>query len=413
MWKPILDGEIQKEAIRIIKEVAEEVRDPKKEWATSEDATLAGGFSGLALFYAYLQGAFPEEGFESTAIEYLEKAVEISTSRQLYPGLYAGTSGVTWTIHHLGADESDEEGGDPLAKIDAALLQYTGKTPWKDDYDVVSGLVGIGVYALEALPKPRAKTLLEQIIMRLSEKAEEKEGGVAWKTEPELLPPWQRELAPKGYYNLGLAHGIPGIWAILAQAAAEGIQTDLATSLLEKSISWFLRQFIEKEESFPSWVVVEGTSDRGSRYAWCYGEPGIAISLFSSARFLGRSDWEEKALSIMRRVAKAPPERAGVKDAGICHGSAGLAHILNRFFQATEEELFRTAAEHWYKKTVEFQEPGKGIAGFRFMDEEKVEHSDPGLLTGSAGISLALLSAAFPIEPLWDRFLLTSIPDSE
>ncbi|MDP6958925.1 MAG: lanthionine synthetase LanC family protein, partial [Planctomycetota bacterium] len=102
-----------------------------------------------------------------------------------------------------------------------------------------------------------------------------------------------------------------------------------------------------------------------------------------------------------------------VKDAGICHGGAGLAHILNRFYQATEEEIFKTTAKYWYEKTVSFQEPGKGIAGFRFLDEEKVEHSEPGLLTGSAGIALALLSAAFPVEPLWDRFLLTSIPDSE
>jgi hypothetical protein len=31
-------------------------------------------------------------------------------------------------------------------------------------------------------------------------------------------------------------------------------------------------------------------------------------------------------------------------------------------------------------------------------------------LTGAAGIALALLAAATPIEPAWDRMLLVSIP---
>ena len=33
---------------------------------------------------------------------------------------------------------------------------------------------------------------------------------------------------------------------------------------------------------------------------------------------------------------------------------------------------------------------------------------DPGFLGGSAGIALALLAAATPVEPAWDRVLLLS-----
>jgi hypothetical protein len=36
--------------------------------------------------------------------------------------------------------------------------------------------------------------------------------------------------------------------------------------------------------------------------------------------------------------------------------------------------------------------------------------ADPGILTGAAGVALALLAAATPIEPSWDRMLLVSIP---
>src|SRR4029453_13215766 len=45
-------------------------------------------------------------------------------------------------------------------------------------------------------------------------------------------------------------------------------------------------------------------------------------------------------------------------------------------------------------------EPGAGGALF----------SDPGLLTGGAGIALALLAAATPVEPAWDRLVLIDLP---
>ena len=36
--------------------------------------------------------------------------------------------------------------------------------------------------------------------------------------------------------------------------------------------------------------------------------------------------------------------------------------------------------------------------------------SEPGFLTGAAGIALALLAAVSDVEPAWDRVLLVSIP---
>ncbi len=44
--------------------------------------------------------------------------------------------------------------------------------------------------------------------------------GVTWHTAPELLVTWQREQAPTGYYNLGVAHGVPGAIAMRGAMAA-------------------------------------------------------------------------------------------------------------------------------------------------------------------------------------------------
>ncbi len=58
------------------------------------------------------------------------------------------------------------------------------------------------------------------------------------------------------------------------------------------------------------------------------------------------------------------------------------------------------------------QRSGSGIAGYQsHIDSDATPggwRTDPGLLTGTAGLALALLAAATEIEPEWDRALLLS-----
>ena len=84
--------------------------------------------------------------------------------------------------------------------------------------------------------------MLEKVLARLDETKVEREGAYTWHTAPALLPAWQRELNPKGYYNLGLAHGVPGVLVLLARAWAAGIQPHLSGPLLAGGMSWLLAQ---------------------------------------------------------------------------------------------------------------------------------------------------------------------------
>jgi hypothetical protein len=57
--------------------------------------------------------------------------------------------------------------------------------------------------------------------------------------------------------------------------------------------------------------------------------------------------------------------------------------------------------------------PGRGIGGYEaWLPGAGGQNwaADPGLLTGAAGIALALLAAVTPLEPAWDRVLLLAIP---
>jgi hypothetical protein len=352
-------------------------------------------------------------------------------------GLYSGFPGVAWTAEHLGrrfepAGEQEEPEGkeigedeDPNAEIDQALGEALARSPWNDQYDLISGLVGLGVYAVERYPRPSGVRCLEAVVDRLDETAEHRAGEATWFTPPEMLPPETRDRTPHGYYNLGVAHGVPGVIALLGDACRLGVRVERARPLLEGAVRWLLGQRLPAPADpaqqggfcYASYVG-EGIELRPARLAWCYGDPGVAATLLAAARSVGREDWERAAVEIAAGAAAAPPEQAGVRDAGLCHGAFGLAHLYNRIHQATaaagDGGLFAEAARYWVGHGLGLRNPERPLAGFAawqpLQDQELGWVDDPGFLTGVAGIGLALLGALTDIEPEWDRLLQVDIP---
>jgi lantibiotic modifying enzyme len=377
-----------------------------------EDATLAGGQPGLAILFAYLAEAGLVDGADEISERCLEQAAQTIATTDQPASLYGGFAGVAWATSHL---ESREGGSaDSSEGIDQALLGLLDRSPWRYDYDLVSGLVGFGVYALERLPRPRATELLDRVVDRLEETAERSEQGITWFRPPELLPPWQREQCPDGCYDLGLAHGVPGVIAFLGGAANTSRTRKTARGLLDDSVRWLLAQKLagESGSAFPM-RVGNGQRAEPSRLAWCYGDPGIAAALLCAATSTGEVAWQGEALAIARRAAERPPAQAGVRDAGLCHGAAGLGHLFNRMFQATGDEKLREAARFWLGRALDMRQERGGVAGYRPYRPDNTPHQidrDYGILEGAAGIALALLAAVSRIEPEWDRMLLLSVP---
>ena len=332
-WRPILEGPLAERARTAVNDIVNALPDPSA--AEIADPSLASGTAGLALLCGYLARAGYDD--DENAAQFLEQAIKAVSTEQIGPSFYGGFAGIAWVTQHLQTRLMDPDDDDANEEIDQVLKGFLHQPPWLDDYDLISGLVGYGVYALERLPRPAAVRCLERVIDHLDETAERKPEGITWLTPPYLLPPHQREECPEGYYNLGLAHGVPGVIALLGLACAAGIASDKARPLLDGAVAWLLRQKLtDGEASFSSWLA-PGVKPSGCRVAWCYGDAGVAASLLLAARCVDDPAWEREALNIARRAAQRPPERAGVVDAGLCHGAAGLAHIYNRMFQATGE----------------------------------------------------------------------------
>ena len=183
----------------------------------------------------------------------------------------------------------------------------------------------------------------------------------------------------------------------------------------------FLLQHEFDEDSFfcfPTSIDVV-PKDKGktvySRHAWCYGDLCIANALVHCGKALQRNDWKNKGIDVALKTTHRSFENAGCTDAPFCHGTVGLAHQYNRFYQLTGNEVFKYASDNWLRITQEqFYKPGEGAGGyyFRTFNEKKdifEMTAQYGLLEGSTGIALVYLSCLYNIKPDWDAIFLTNV----
>lgn len=433
-WLPLLTGDLAAQAREAIAEIAV-VLPGSPPWMpgpldaegeTAWCASLAAGDAGRALFYAYLALHQERTGVEmdvradpaETALELLDRATDAAAATPMNESLFSGFPGVAWVTDHLSGRLFETAGEDPNQEVDETLLTLLSNPGWPREYDLINGLSGLGVYALEGLPRPTAAACMERIVQRLAERANRTSEGIAWFSPPEVLPPFQREEYPYGLYNLGASHGVAGIIAVLGASCRAGVAAITARRLLTGAVAWLLARRTRREDSargfsFPHFFHPDIAS-RPSRLAWCYGDPGIAAVLLVAARAAGEPAWEREALAIALQAATRSTEGSGVRDACLCHGAAGVAHLFNRLYQATGEEPLATAARVWFKHALEFRQPGLGVGGFRSWSADLSGVSDwrndPGFLEGAAGVGLALLAAVSPLDPEWDRLLLVATP---
>ena len=88
----------------------------------------------------------------------------------------------------------------------------------------------------------------------------------------------------------------------------------------------------------------------------------------------------------------------------LCHGTTGVAHILNRLSQS--DTALRAGARVWFARALDQYVEGSGVGGLvalEFENGQRVAKSYAGLVEGSSGVGLALLAAVSDVEPRWDH----------
>jgi hypothetical protein len=300
------------------------------------------------------------------------------------------------------------EGEDRNGDIDEALTRLLRRYPEHSPYDLVYGLAGIGVYALARWPRPTAAQCILGVVEQLARRARHDRDGVYWWTPPMWRGPHRERYQPGGV-DLGVAHGMAGIIPFLACVHRLGLAQPIVRPMLDGAVGWLLAHLVDTV-SGPSvpYFVADDIEPGPARSAWCYGDPGVAAALLFAARDVGEPAWAAEATALAMGAANRPPDQTGVVDAGLCHGSAGLAHLFNRMYQMTAEPTLADAARFWIEQTLELcsaAAPGRDTA---LSDSAESAWKGPGLLEGAAGIALVLEAACTATEPIWDQMLLVS-----
>jgi hypothetical protein len=419
-WNPIIppSSSLSVRAWDAVHAISDAIRD-KTSPPMSPNALRHRAYEDSLLF-AWLGRGLGDEIWTERAADRLNAGIVEFSSRQPWLALYGGLCGLGWIVENFSRHDEDDTAlaldtaqDDPNENIDAVLLKALASADWRGRYDLISGLVGFGVYFLERLPRPSAKRGIRAILAELEAISEPADGGMTWFTDARLLPAWQRELHPDGYYNLGVAHGVPGVLHLLNQIRAHGIESDRAERLLEGGVAWLMAQErpAGSRSRFGSWIDKGVSSD--SRFAWCYGDLGITAVMLQIARSAGRENWSRYAHGLLDHCLNWPPDRSGIADAPICHGAAGAAHIFNRIYQAEGDPRCLDAALVWLERTLNMRLSGQGVGGFLSLTRPdptgpEIWEPSPAFLDGAMGIALTFLAALTPVEPEWDRLLLVS-----
>ncbi len=417
-WTPLLDGARRTAALAAVRDITAALAEHPpactllpNQSESSARITSSGiglGNAGTAVGLGYLSIVHPEErSCAAMARQLIAEAAGVMAKQAMSPLFYGGFTGIAWALAKLCAWKVANAAGSSFAVIDQALSTSVHREEWPDGVELIAGLAGCLVYALARLPSPDAQRILERGIEIFEETAERTADGITW-----FVPAWQLtsttlERAPEGCYNLGVSHGTPGVFSVLAEIHRVGIDPPRTRRLLEESVRWTLTQEIDGG-LFPS-LIGPGVDPKPARVAWCYGSPGIPLALLRAAHALDRDDWRETALRLARIAAETPFDASGVVDPPFCHGTVGLMHQFNRLYQETGEALFADAARYWFDRTLDYRLEGEGLAGFwAHSMPGSAKYPEPGMLYGVAGIAAVFAAAVSDVEPSWDAMFALS-----
>jgi lantibiotic biosynthesis protein len=417
IWELLLDGKQAEQAWDAILRIAKAL-----EGYEPDGFSLAGGSAGIAFFFHQLSLARPSDGYRAQAERFFTHATEALANEATNASLYAGFTGVALAGEIMAPASSSEE--DPYEDIDEALQTYLAEETWTLDYDLISGLVGLGTYAVERVHRESSRQVLRLVLAHLEALARPVPEGLTWWTSPTLMIKETANEFPNGFYNFGLSHGVPGVIALLARMLRVSFEVARVRPMLEKAVAWlYANQIQPKTDPTHSSPSRAGSSHFPAyfysreeaipcRTAWCYGDPGIAAALRLAGEACQNEDWRQEALRLARFAAALTPAEAKIIDIPICHGASGLAHIWNRFYQHTKDAALRESARAWFGQVLGmFREDGfAGVSEWTKLEQAEGFGFRPNtdLLTGATGVGLVLLAGVTHHEPTWDRVLLLS-----
>ncbi|MCZ0995289.1 hypothetical protein O1L44_22400 [Streptomyces noursei] len=363
-------------------------------------ASLSEGHAGLALLHLHAART-AERGAEGEwsrdrAFSFVRAAFAATQEEALtHPGLFDGTAGLAFVLREVAADEPRFLPS--LAALDEQLSRQVlaMELPRRPGavaahhYDLVYGCAGVLAHLCHVRP---TTPLVEQALQRCLRYLMWVGADQRWAVE--------------GRLDTGMSHGAAGIAAALATAWRHGHRLPGQRLVLDRLVAWLLevgsrggrqpggrdpspwtRTSTTETKPCPPGATGPGSGRRAAHRSRRDRRPGPGSTGVRRAgraarpgRRRGRAAFAHR-VPRPRRMRRARPR---VRRAGQRGRRAGLARLVTELLDAAEPER-----------------------ALVYRDRETTGHvvDNPGLLTGAAGVALALRATATGRRPSWWRVL--------
>ena len=336
---------------------------------------MGRGTAGQALLH--IEQARIDHGSWRQAHEHIVKMTGAPVAAHVETSLFEGATAIAYVLAtaELAAYKP------ALATLDGYIDELTrerlrrairriesGRLPGLREFDLISGLTGLGVYQLRR-----------------------RRGGDIW---------------PGGHGNLGIAHGISGPLALMAIAARRGIDVPGQLEAIAGICTWLdhWQQGTEETAWWPAAVTkreldTDQLEQAGpQRPSWCYGTPGLVRAQQLAGLALNDRGRQRYAEAALLGCVTDDAQLAQLSDTTLCHGWAGLVQATRRV--AVDAGAHSPLMAKLPELTGRLEE----LAPF----DGSMHHTE--LLEGSTGLRLVQISAASTGESMsdWDACLLLS-----
>ena len=370
-----------------------------------ESFGLYSGEFGILLFLFYYSRFTKNEKYRLITENYAERLFNRFLNVVRSHTFCDGLSGMLYLFEFLREhDFIDMDVSDSQPLIDNYLITQMRHNIEKSYYDFMHGALGVGLYFLK---KGDNLNCIQELIDFLYQTTEKNSNNKIFRWKSVI----DHETNRIGY-NLSLSHGISSIIIFLSRVVNSGQKDEKIVEMLSGAVNYVLSQqkdFTQFGSFFPNYIITSSDEPVSkSRLAWCYGDLGIGMALWQAGKAIDNTVWKDRGLEVLlKSTQRQKYEESMIRDAGTCHGSAGLTMIFRRMYLETGQDDFKDATNFWIFQTLKLSYFQDGLAGYKtYREDEWI--CDYALLTGIAGVGLVLMTCLEDNTKTWDEMFLLS-----
>ncbi|MEJ6473640.1 lanthionine synthetase C family protein [Pseudoalteromonas piscicida] len=357
-----------------------------------EKVTSNGLLSGLAghLLFLYRASNYNEAWVDEQTFNQALEKLQNELAEQT-PELSSGLAGQAWVLEYFNQYNDEDYDSELLEEIDNFFATALDFSPWTGEIEMVLGLAGYAPYIARRAKKTKQTTLFDRLVTGYESVAISLDGDqLAWSQPKHSVYRFDKENLEQHEFNLGLAHGVPGIIAALIPALEDASISARAKKLIVSSCDWLLEQQSQADDKQSCFGSCANDNSH-SRLGWCYGDLTIALTLARVGRALDMPSYVERAQEIALFNVDRDAKHGHINDAGLCHGFFGLVTIYQLLNKVMPHPKLHQAALNWLEYGLnKYQESGlEALYSYNGLD--KIHQEDCTFLMGYSGIGLALI----------------------